>query len=106
NALRAMLPKHATHRLAPDCQIQVLNGLFFRNKGAYAVGRLINQGSTYPFAIALLRRPSGHVYVDALLLGEDDLSTLFSFTRAYFLVDMETPAAYVNFLASLMPRKA
>lgn len=104
-ALRRMLPRHDTHRLAPDCQIQVLNNLFFRNKGAYAVGRLINHGTTYPFAIALLRRPSGHVYADALLLGEDDLSALFSFTRAYFLVDMETPAAYVNFLASLMPRK-
>lgn len=104
-ALRLTLPGHATHRLAPDCQIQVLNGLFFRNKGAYAVGRLINHGTTHPFAIALLRRPSGHVYVDALLLGENDLSALFSFTRAYFLVDMETPAAYVNFLASLMPRK-
>src|SRR5690554_2942015 len=30
NALRLTLPNHATHRLAPDCQIQVLNGLFFR----------------------------------------------------------------------------
>jgi len=105
-ALRLTLPNHATQRLAPDCQIHVLNGLFFRNKGAYAVGRLINHGTTYPFAVALLRRPSGHVYVDALLLGEDDLSALFSFTRAYFLVDMETPAAYVNFLSTLMPRKA
>lgn len=105
HALRERLPRNDTHRLAPDCQIQVLNTLFFRNKGAYAVGRLINHGTTHPFAIALLRRPSGRIYVDALLLGEDDLGALFSFTRAYFLVDMETPAAYVNFLSSLMPRK-
>ncbi|MFT0849272.1 bifunctional isocitrate dehydrogenase kinase/phosphatase [Achromobacter sp. F4_2707] len=104
-ALRRMLPRHDTERLAPDCQIQVLNTLFFRNKGAYVVGRLINHGTTLPFAIALLRRPSGHIYVDAMLSGENDLGALFSFTRAYFLVDMETPAAYVNFLSSLMPRK-
>jgi len=104
-ALKALLPREHTQRLGPDCQIQVLNSLFFRNKGAYAVGRLINHGATYPFAIALLRRPSGHIYVDALLLGENDLSGLFSFTRAYFLVDMETPAAFVSFLSSLMPRK-
>jgi len=104
-ALRDMLPRHDTERLAPDCQIQVLNSLFFRNKGAYVVGRLINHGTTHPFAIALLRRPSGHIYADALLLGENDLSALFSFTRAYFLVDMETPAAYVSFLSTLMPRK-
>ena len=104
-ALKGMLPRQHTQRLGPDCQIQVLNSLFFRNKGAYAVGRLINHGAIYPFAIALLRRPSGHIYVDALLLGENDLSGLFSFTRAYFLVDMETPEAYVSFLRSLMPRK-
>jgi isocitrate dehydrogenase kinase/phosphatase len=30
---------------------------------------------------------------------------LFSFARAYFLVDMEVPSAYVQFLRSLMPRK-
>src|SRR3546814_7559197 len=37
--------------------------------------------------------------------SSDLLSTLFSFTRAYFLVDMETPAAYVHFLTTLLPRK-
>lgn len=103
--LRSLLPKDAGQRIAPDCQIHVLNSLFFRNKGAYVVGRLINQSTIHPFAIALLRTPSGQVRLDALLHSTDDLSTLFSFTRAYFLVDMETPSAYVHFLQSLMPRK-
>ncbi len=103
--LRQALPGGTGQRLAPDCQIHVLNSLFFRNKGAYAVGRLVNQGAIHPFAIALLRSPSGHIRLDALLHAADDLSTLFSFTRAYFLVDMETPAAYVHFLNSLLPRK-
>jgi isocitrate dehydrogenase kinase/phosphatase len=30
---------------------------------------------------------------------------MFSFTRAYFLVDMEVPSAYVRFLRTLMPNK-
>ena len=30
---------------------------------------------------------------------------LFSFARAYFMVDMEIPSAYVQFLRSLMPKK-
>ncbi len=30
---------------------------------------------------------------------------LFSFARAYFMVDMAVPRAYVQFLRSLMPRK-
>ena len=103
--LRATLTREAGQRIAPDCQIHVLNSLFFRNKGAYAVGRLVNQGAIHPFAIALLRQPSGHVELDALLHSTDDLSTLFSFTRAYFLVDMEAPSAYVHFLNTLLPRK-
>ncbi|MBV6304367.1 bifunctional isocitrate dehydrogenase kinase/phosphatase [Candidimonas humi] len=104
--LRQRLPRDGVGRIAPDCQVHVLNSLFLRNKGAYIVGRLINQSATYPFAIALLRAPSGHIRLDALLHTSDDLSTLFSFTRAYFMVDMEAPAAYVQFLNTLVPRKA
>jgi len=103
--LRQALSPQAVQPIAPDCQIQVLNSLFFRNKGAYVVGRLVNHGAIHPFAIALLRRPSGHIVLDALLHAQDDLSTLFSFTRAYFLVDMEAPSAYVNFLTTLLPSK-
>jgi isocitrate dehydrogenase kinase/phosphatase len=43
--------------------------------------------------------------IDAALFGEDDLQVLFSFARAYFMVDMEVPSAYVQFLRSMMPRK-
>lgn len=103
--LRLALGSSSDQRIAPDCQIQCLNTLFFRNKGAYIVGRLINHGTVHPFAIALLQSPSGHIKLDALLHTSDDLSTLFSFTRAYFLVDMESPAPYVQFLNSLFPRK-
>ncbi len=103
--LRRTLTADAGSRIGPDCQIQVLNSLFFRNKGAYVVGRLINQGAIHPFGIALLRTASGQVQIDALLHTVDDLSTLFSFTRAYFLVDMQAPSAYVEFLNTLLPRK-
>ena len=43
--------------------------------------------------------------IDAALFGEDDLELVFSFARAYFMVTMEVPSAYVQFLRSLMPRK-
>lgn len=99
------LPADPGHRIGSDCQIQVLNSLFFRNKGAYIVGRFMNHGNLYPFAIALVHNTAGEIEVDALLDHSDDLSTLFSFTRAYFLVDMDIPSAYVNFLSSLLPRK-
>jgi isocitrate dehydrogenase kinase/phosphatase len=89
----------------PDCQIQVLSNLFFRNKGAYIVGRLLNGTRITPIAVAILRNSRGHLYIDTVLFTGDMLATLFSFTRAYFLVDMEAPAAYVDFLKTILPSK-
>ncbi|MFZ5548793.1 MAG: bifunctional isocitrate dehydrogenase kinase/phosphatase [Pseudomonadota bacterium] len=86
-------------------QIQVLSSLFYRNKGAYAVGKIVNGFSELPFALPILHTPAGQLAIDTALFGEDDLLLLFSFARAYFLVDMEVPSAYVQFLRSLMPRK-
>ncbi len=102
-ALRKLFPRPA--RAQPDLQVQVLNSLFFRNKGAYVIGRLINDGRDYPFAIPILHNARGELYLDALLAGEDQLLVLFSFARAYFFVDMEVPAGFVSFLRLLMPRK-
>jgi len=104
--LRKRLPKDPGFRIGPDCQVQVLNTLFFRNKGAYIVGRFINHSTIHPFSIPLTHTPSNHIEIDALLDNVDDISTLFSFTRAYFLVDMDVPSAYVQFLQSLLPRKS
>ncbi len=86
-------------------QIQVLSNLFFRNKGAYVVGRIINGGQQTPIALPLLHTPSGKLAIDTVLHTEDDLVALFSYARAYFLVDMPVPSAYVQFLRRLMPHK-
>ncbi|MGZ5239860.1 MAG: bifunctional isocitrate dehydrogenase kinase/phosphatase [Caldimonas sp.] len=86
-------------------QIQVLSSLFFRNKGAYVVGKIINGFQETPFALPILHGASGRLVIDAALFGEDDLLLVFSFARAYFMVAMEVPSAYVQFLRSLMPRK-
>jgi isocitrate dehydrogenase kinase/phosphatase len=92
-------------RLRTNFQIQVLSSLFFRNKGAYIVGKIVNGFVETPFALPILHTPGGQLAIDTALFGEDDLLMLFSFARAYFLVEMEVPSAYVQFLRSLMPRK-
>ncbi len=38
-------------------------------------------------------------------MGEAELAVLFSANRAYFLVDMEVPSAYVDFLRAMLPDK-
>ena len=86
-------------------QIQVLGSLFFRNKAAYVVGRVINGASTYPVVVPLLKDDAGKVYVDTILLDAINVGRVFSLGRAYFMVDMEVPSAYVDFLASIAPTK-
>ncbi|MDB5941033.1 MAG: aceK, partial [Ramlibacter sp.] len=103
--LEAMSARLAQVKLRANFQIQVLSSLFFRNKGAYAVGKIINGFSEVPFALPILHNKAGRLVIDAFLFGEDDLQALFSFARAYFMVDMGVPSAYVQFLRSLMPRK-
>jgi isocitrate dehydrogenase kinase/phosphatase len=96
----------AGYQLRANFQIQVLASLFYRNKGAYLVGKMINGFVETPFALPIVHgERSGKLVIDAALFGEDDLLLIFSFARAYFMVDMEVPSAYVTFLRSLMPRK-
>jgi isocitrate dehydrogenase kinase/phosphatase len=88
-----------------DSQIHVLRTLFFRNKGAYLIGRYLNDGEITPFAIPILQDSRGRLYLDTALFGPDRIESLFNFSRAYFMVDMEVPSAYVRFLKTLMPTK-
>ena len=88
-----------------DWQLNVLRTLFFRNKGAYLIGRLVNDGEVTPFAIPILQDARRRLHLDTILFGPDRIETLFNFSRAYFMVDMEVPSAYVRFLKTLMPTK-
>ncbi|WP_313084802.1 bifunctional isocitrate dehydrogenase kinase/phosphatase [Pulveribacter sp.] len=103
--MRAIRERLGAAKLRTNFQVQVLASLFFRNKGAYLVGKVINGYVELPFALPILHGEQGGLIIDAALFGESDLQMLFSFARAYFMVDMEVPSAYVQFLRSLMPRK-
>ena len=91
--------------LRANFQIQVLSNLFYRNKGAYLVGKIITGYTELPLAVPILHGDDGKLILHAALFGEEDMHALFSFARAYFMVDMEVPSAYVQFLRTLMPRK-
>jgi len=103
HALRGHFPRPA--RARPSLQIQVLGSLFFRNKAAYVVGKIMNGNVELPFAVPILQNERKELYLDTLLVEQDQLLVLFSFAHAYFFVDMEVPAAYVSFLRQLMPKK-
>jgi isocitrate dehydrogenase kinase/phosphatase len=101
--------RHAAVRLEsalgePPAALETVPTPFFRRKGAYVVGRAIGPAGDLPLALTLLHDDRG-VVVDAVLLGENDLSILFSFTRSHFHVDAGPPSALATFLKRLMPRK-
>jgi len=86
-------------------QIQVLASAFYRNKAAYILGKAINGSNEYPFAIPVLQDGNNRLYLDTILLDAWRIGLLFSLSRAYFMVDMEVPSGYVQFLRSIMPNK-
>ncbi|NND08175.1 MAG: bifunctional isocitrate dehydrogenase kinase/phosphatase [Saprospiraceae bacterium] len=86
-------------------QVQTLKAVFFRNKGAYIVGRLYSPGEVFPFVIPLLHHEDG-IFVDSLLVDDLDVSSIFSYNRSYFLVDVDIASEMVDFLKSFLPSKS
>lgn len=84
--------------------LDVLRPTFFRNKGAYLVGRVRQGGGCLPVVLALANGPAG-IEVDAELHSEDETSVVFSFARWYFHVDVTSPREVIGFLKSILPRK-
>ncbi|MCA9982565.1 MAG: bifunctional isocitrate dehydrogenase kinase/phosphatase, partial [Anaerolineales bacterium] len=85
-------------------RIEMLKPVFYRNKGAYLIGRIRCRNRIAPIIFALVNREDG-VFVDSLLLNESEASMVFSFTRSYFHVDAACPGEVVGFLKSIMPLK-
>jgi len=84
--------------------VETLEAIFFRNKGAYIVGRIRRGFHVVPFVLPLLNGRNG-IVVDAVLCQQDEVSVVFSFTRSYFLVETDCPRELIVFLKSIMPLK-
>ena len=88
-----------------DISIKIFESVFFRNKGAYLIGYIDLPDETIPVALPFMHNERGQVYVDTVVLGSDEISMIFSFTRSYFMVDAPIPAKYVAILKRMMPHK-
>lgn len=83
---------------------EVVRSVFYRGQSAYIVGLLYAGSNRVPLILALSNGDDG-IFVDAVLLTENEASIVFSFTRSYFHVDVARPYDLVRFLRRLMPRK-
>ncbi len=55
------------------------------NKSAYIVGRFLKGGTIVPFILPLLHPEGKGILIDALLLEADQVTSIFSYHRSYFL---------------------
>jgi isocitrate dehydrogenase kinase/phosphatase len=85
-------------------EIDLLRSVFYRNKGAYVVGRIRADSTVIPLVLPLLHAERG-IVVDAVLMTSDEASVVFGFSWTYFRVDAPRPRALVDFLGSIMPLK-
>jgi isocitrate dehydrogenase kinase/phosphatase len=103
-AIREFVP--ANFYTYQSFHLAVLSFPFYRNKAAYIIGKVVNGPEETPFALPVLNDEAGGLYVDTLLVGEGEIANVFSFARAYFMVDTDAPSAVVNFLLRLLPSKS
>lgn len=85
-------------------RLEILKSVFFRSKAAYLVGRIFIHDRPLPFVITLLNREKG-IFIDTLLLDYNDVSSIFSYNRSYFIVDVDIVSETIDFLAPILPTK-
>ena len=96
--------------LAPEAgadlsAVDMLLAGFFRNRGAYLIGRMVVLNGRYrPFVLALLNDEDG-LRVEALLHSVANVHNLFSSTEAPFQVTNRYYHDLCDFLFSIMPTR-
>ena len=97
----------SSHGRHPVYQIRfdILKSVFYRNKAAYIVGRAVTPDGQQPFIIPLLHREGQGLFIDTLVTDAKQMTIIFGFSRAYFMVANQVPSALVHFLRELLPHK-
>ena len=88
-----------------ELKFDLLEAVFYRGKAAYLVGRILDGYRTLPLVLAVLNNECGGLLIDAAIFNRAEMSVIFSFTRAHFMVDAAVPHQYLQFLKQLLPNK-
>ncbi|EJE6825200.1 bifunctional isocitrate dehydrogenase kinase/phosphatase [Escherichia coli] len=101
--------RHLTETLGTDnlaeSHLQVANELFYRNKAAWLVGKLITPSGTLPFLLPIHQTDDGELFIDTCLTTTAEASIVFGFACSYFMVYAPLPAALVEWLREILPGK-
>ena len=92
------------HAGCPIRQVEMLAPVFYRATRAFCVGRIYGDGWIAPLVLAFMNTEDG-IVVDAVMMHDTDVRSLFGFSRSYFQVDLPAVGAAVRVLSSVMPTK-
>ena len=84
--------------------IEVIIPVFYRNKAAYVIGRIIADDHILPLVLPMYNGERG-IYIDTVLMSESEVSTVFSFAYSYFHVDAARHDILIDFLRTILPDK-
>lgn len=100
---------HLTEALGVDMlarvKLQVAGELFYRNKAAWLIGKLVLPEGNLPFLLPIHRSEQGELWVDTCLTRGAEASIVFGFARSYFMVYAPHPGALVAWLRDILPGK-
>src|SRR3990172_1104250 len=85
-------------------RFEFIDTFFYQSARAYMIGRIIMKKGISPIVIAFKNTDNG-IDVDAVLLAEDEVSIVFSYTRSYFFADPNSVVGTVHFIHTLLPKK-
>ena len=85
-------------------RFEFIDSAFFQSARAYLIGRTIQLDHINPIVIALKNTSSG-IEVDAVLMSEEEVSVVFSYTRSYYFANPHSVIGAVHFLHSILPSK-
>ena len=85
--------------------VEMIDAGFYRNRGAYLVGRIVRGDSSRVPLVIALENDAGGIFVDAVLTSEADTHNIFSSTLANFHVTNMRYHELSAFLHGVMPRR-
>lgn len=100
----ALATRFADWGTQPLVALEFLETVFYRERRAYVVGRVLGRERHAPCVLALINGDEG-ARVDAVLTAHDDIAVLFGYTHNYFHADLPTVGDAVVFLRALLPQK-
>lgn len=93
------------HGRPEDLEFDMLESVFYRGKAAYLIGRIVDGTNLIPLVLPVLNNENGGLFIDTAIFNREEMSVVFSFTRAHFMVDAPVPYQYLHFLKQLLPHK-